>query len=197
MEFKGIILAAGLSSRMGSFKPLLPFNGSTVIENTVSSLIRAGIEAICVVTGKNAMEVENILKPYQVKTIRNLKYESSDMLSSIKLGLKETAGADGVFVLPGDIPYVRPETVRQLKEEFIKNNYDVLYPCCQGKKGHPPLIGKACFEDILTYEGEGGLKDILSKYQVSSGYLETPDCGTLLDIDYKEDYEALLKLQKY
>lgn len=42
----GLIVAAGLSSRMGCFKPLLPLRGKTVIENTIDSMLLCGISPV-------------------------------------------------------------------------------------------------------------------------------------------------------
>lgn len=192
MKIGGIILAAGKSSRMGNFKPLLPFKGKTIIENTVLSLLLGGADNIVVVTGRNAQQVEEVLKDYNVRSVRNADYENTHMLDSILLGLKELMDTDAVFILPGDIPDVKPETVRQLKEVFIKGNYDVIYPCFKGRKGHPPLIRNTCFKAISKYEGSGGLRGILSFFEDNSVLVETEDSGSITDIDYKEDYKKLL-----
>lgn len=194
----GIVLVAGKSSRMGSFKPLLPFNGSTIIENTVLSLVHGGVENVVVVTGKNADEVEKVLCQYNVETVRNEHYENTDMLTSIKLGLTMLLDMDAVFIMPGDIPGVKASTIELLKEEWKRRKCNVLYPLVNGVKGHPPIIAENCFQDILAYRGDGGLREVLSIFKDSSEYYEIDDKGSILDIDYKEDYEKLLKhCEKY
>ena len=50
-SFAAIILAAGYSSRMKSFKPLLPIGELTAVERLMSSVRAAGIDDIIVVTG--------------------------------------------------------------------------------------------------------------------------------------------------
>lgn len=192
MKFGAVVLAAGMSSRMGMFKPLLPFRGSTIIENAILSLKNGGVENICVVTGRNGREVENVIAGYKVKTVHNADYENTDMLTSLKLGLEQVKDTDAVFILPGDIPNVQPETISALMEKYKNTNFSIIYPCYHGKKGHPPLIGKSCYEAIFQYQGDEGLRDILSFYKDSSYYMETKDKGCITDIDYKEDYENLL-----
>ena len=57
VDISAILLAAGRSSRMGAFKPLLPFGESTVIESCIINLRSAGIEEIIIVIGHRADDV--------------------------------------------------------------------------------------------------------------------------------------------
>lgn len=193
MRLGGIVLAAGKSSRMGMFKPLLPFKESTVIENTILSFINAGVVNVCVVTGRNAEDVESVIKKYNVKITRNTNYENTDMITSIKLGLQMMIDTDAILILPGDVPSIDSNTIVKLIEQFMNSEVAVLYPSVNGKKGHPPIIRKICYQDILTYVGNGGLREVLDLYKDSSGFFCTNDVGCLIDLDYKEDYEKLLK----
>ena len=84
----GVIVAAGLSSRMGEFKPLLPFRGSTIIENTINTMKRAGVDTIVVVIGYNKEVMEQALEGSNVIMVYNPNYATSDMMSSIKLGIE-------------------------------------------------------------------------------------------------------------
>lgn len=192
MKIGGIILAAGMSSRMGSFKPLLPYKENTIIEQTVLSLLNGGVDNVVVVTGKNALEVEKILDKYPIKTKRNNDYETTGMIDSIQIGLKELLNTDAVFILPGDIPNVWAGTVFRLKEELIHSDYDIIIPRYKEAKGHPPLIRKTCYKSILQYQGTDGLREILTLYKENTNFLDIEDAGIMLDIDFKSDYEKLL-----
>ena len=46
-----VLAAAGLSSRMGDFKPLLPFEDTTIAFHVTSMLKRLGADPVIVVTG--------------------------------------------------------------------------------------------------------------------------------------------------
>ena len=102
MTYSGIITAAGLSSRMGDFKPLLKINGLPMIVHTVLSMQNAGVSPVCVVTGYRGDEIKSALNGYDVVFAENEDYASSDMLTSIKLGLEKIKKSDGFFLLPGD-----------------------------------------------------------------------------------------------
>ena len=104
----GVVLAAGMSSRMGAFKPLLPLGGKTVIECTVDSLLAGGAAQVTVVLGRRAPDVAALLQkryPPNVLTLAvNAAYETTDMLASVKLGLRALppcGGAHAVRTVPG------------------------------------------------------------------------------------------------
>ena len=94
-----VILAAGLSSRMMDFKPLLPFGGTTVIQHTVSRMLEGGAEEIILVTGFLATEVERIFRDSRVRFVHNRDYAKSQMFDSVCLGLAAARG-DEIFLLP-------------------------------------------------------------------------------------------------
>lgn len=96
----GLILAAGMSSRMGDFKPFLPLNGRTLIENTVDGMIAGGADKVVVVIGYRADEIKKLLqKRYNNKIIfaTNEKYEKTDMFCSVKIGIKAMPFCNAFF----------------------------------------------------------------------------------------------------
>lgn len=110
MKGAGLVPAAGGSRRMDGFKPLLKINGFPMITMTVQSLRNAGIRDIIVVTGYRGEEVEKVLEPMGVRIIENRRWQETDMLASVKLGLEAADKKEGVFILPGDIPLTSPGT---------------------------------------------------------------------------------------
>ena len=83
MKIAGVVAAAGLSSRMGAFKPLLPYEGSSVIESTVNLLRKSGADHIFVIVGHHAEEIETLfVTAADVTCIRNKSYETSDMFDN-------------------------------------------------------------------------------------------------------------------
>ncbi|MDR1376187.1 MAG: NTP transferase domain-containing protein, partial [Synergistaceae bacterium] len=108
-----VVVAAGLSSRMGEFKPLLPFLGSTVIGTVVSTLRSAGAANVIVVTGRNAECLKTALPGVQY--VHNASYASTPMFVSVGLGLAEAArGTDRIFFTPADAPLFTRETLLSL-----------------------------------------------------------------------------------
>jgi len=188
-----VVLAAGYSSRMGHFKPLLPFAGATVIESIIHMFRRAGITEIIVVVGHRADELIPVLDGLAVRHIMNEKYDEG-MFSSIVKGVQAlTPEIEGFFLLPGDMPLVKSHTIRLLCRKFRKTNADVVYPVFQNHRGHPPLIGAKCIADIILGKQTAGLRQILAGYEVKCSELEVIDEGILQDLDTQEDYQKVDK----
>jgi CTP:molybdopterin cytidylyltransferase MocA len=131
-EIRALVPAAGLSSRMGDFKPLLDLGGKPLIVRTVESLFRGGLRSVTVVLGFRGDEIENILRGEfagqgegrELRFVWNRNFAGSDMLASIKLGLEAWGGAETEgpwFLLPADMPAVRGETLRGLANFALAN----------------------------------------------------------------------------
>ena len=191
---KALILAAGRSSRMGQFKPLLPLRGRTVLECTVESALRGGAEETVVVTGNRAEELEALLAqrfPRRVRWVRNENWANTDMLRSVQLGAAAVGECGSFFLLPGDMPFVAPETFAALLAERERQRAMVIFPTHSGRRGHPPLIDAALIPAILGYDGPDGLRGLWSRYERELRTVPVPDSGIAQDLDTPEDYQRL------
>lgn len=185
-----VILAAGYSSRMGEFKPLLPLDARTAAESAVRLFHDAGIRDVGVVVGHRAEELEPLIRSLGAACIPNARY-AEGMYSSVVAGIAALPpDVDGCFLLPVDIPLVRPFTVRRLAEDF-RPGVPVLYPTFRGRHGHPPLIARCLFDEILAGDDDGGLKRILAAHATAAEETEVFDEGIRLDMDTPEDYARL------
>ena len=193
-KIAALIPAAGYSSRMGDFKPLIKLNGITVIENSIAGFIKAGIHNVRVITGHRSDEITPVLDRIGIRYIINKGFDSG-MFSSIVAGLKEIVNdTDGFFLLPGDMPLVKPRTIEIILEEFKKSSAAVLYPAFRGERGHPPLIAGKCFEKILSADLSSNLRSVLSEFENESADVEVIDRSILMDIDTPEE---LAKAKEY
>lgn len=188
-----LITAAGLSSRMKQFKPLLPFKNGTLIESTLRNFLDAGISNLIVVVGHQKERLIPVLHPYPVKIVVNEAYADSDMFTSVKLGFNALPdSAKAVFLCPGDIPLISPDTIRILYETMNQNPaLSCLIPSIHNRKGHPPIFSKTAMEQIRNYHGDCGVKGAMQNFADSTEYLEVTDEGILKDVDYPEDYQKL------
>ena len=111
----GVVAAAGLSSRMNAFKPLLRHGGTTIIESTVESLLASGAEQVFVVVGHQGRSIEALFRGHpRVRCVENPRYADGDMFASVRIGLSCAAAYDKVLFLPGDMPAVEPAVCRAL-----------------------------------------------------------------------------------
>ncbi|MBI5890978.1 MAG: NTP transferase domain-containing protein [Nitrosomonadales bacterium] len=189
-----LILAAGYSSRMDRFKPLMRLDGRTVIEAAVDTFRNAGIGRIAVVTGHEAERLEPVLKYMGIPAVRNPDF-ARGMYSSMQAGIKSLSGdVDACFLLPADVPLVRPATVKAMAERHESSHPSIVYPVFDGRPGHPTLIARRLFGEILAEDGAGELGALLQRHQAESSKVHVFDEGVLLDMDTPEDYERLAKL---
>ena len=192
-DIVGLVLAAGLSSRMGEFKPLLPIGGKTLIESAVGSLLDSGVGEVVVVTGHRAEDIEALLagRP-EIRLVRNPNFMQG-MFTSVKAGVRAMDDRFSAFLMmPGDYPNVNPETVGLLCREYREKSPLAVLPSHNGKTGHPALFSLRLKDEILKSDPPRGMKSILQNHQSEISIIETGDPGILLDLDNKEDYERAL-----
>lgn len=193
-----IILAAGYSSRMGEFKPLLKINNRTFIEELVLTYKNAGVENIVIVTGHKHELIENVFKDKKIaKLVFNKNYDHG-MYSSILTGLDsiDSSVYDSFFVNPVDCPLVESKTVEQLIKVFNNSDRDVVYPMYNGRRGHPPIISLRLKDYLLNYNGDNGLRGALREVSENPYELTVKDSYILDDIDNKQEYEKVLLRNK-
>jgi CTP:molybdopterin cytidylyltransferase MocA len=195
MKFGAVITAAGLSSRMGAFKPLLPLGNSTIIERIIGALREGGAEDIAVITGRDAGLIEKALAAYRLTFLHNSDYAITDMFFSAAMGLEFMAEhAGGIFFTPADIPLFSAATVRLLAERIREDNQHIVIPACQGRKGHPLVMLSQTAKELIRHKGPGGLRGAIDAYNGPKAILEVDDRGILYDTDTPEDYAYMLEV---
>lgn len=189
-----IIAAAGNSSRMADFKPLLSIGDCCMIERTINNFKIAGLESITVVTGHRREELLPVLYRTRVHEAVNDQFEYMDMFFSILVGLKSVSEDYGaVLICPADMPLIRPFTIQQLVHEWESFGDPVLIPTYFGKEGHPLLLSKSIIPSLFNYHGSKGLRGALNQLEENIRFLELPDSGMTKDADFRADYLKLLE----
>ena len=187
----GLILAAGLSTRMGEFKPLMPFRGKTLIENAIDSVLGSGAKQVVVVTGYRAEELEPLLAEKYggcVILTRNPDFATTDMLHSIRVGCAAMPACDAFFLLPGDMPVVRESTFRKILQQR-DGSLSVIFPTLDGYRKHPPLVDYRLIPEILAFSGDGGLRQFWKEREAIIRTVSVDDEGVWVDLDTQEDYK--------
>ena len=188
-----VILAAGYSSRMAAFKPLLPLGRSTVIETAISTFLYANIKDITVILGHRADDLKPVLDRSNVRWIYNERYDDG-MYSSLISAISELSlrtEVKGIFLLPADMPLVRALTIEKIAMAYSRSGSHIFYPTYLKQRGHPPLILSDLFSDILDWKGPGGLQSFLEQHEERACEVEVQDEGILMDIDTPEDYSEI------
>ncbi len=191
-----IVLAAGLSTRMGGVnKLLLPFKGKTVIVTVVENIINSGIEEVIVVTGNNADKVQNLIKHLPVKIIYNDDFKKG-MTSSIQKSVSIAQG-DSFMICLGDMPFVTHEDYLQISIFFKKqrqlNEACICIATHKNKRGNPVIFSSFYKEAILTHTDMEGCKEIISTNKLNVYNVEMKCENILKDIDTVDDYKQAEK----
>jgi molybdenum cofactor cytidylyltransferase len=188
----GLILAAGESSRMGTDKATLTYRGRTFLEGIVQTLEEAEIERIVVVLGHHAEEIQRKVKIGSAQVVLNPDYRSGQT-SSLQAGLRALMADDPeaiVFCLV-DHPAVSPETVSRLVATFRDCGAPVVIPTYQGRRGHPVLIGRQVFAELLELACDAGADSVVRRYRPATQFVEVEDEGVVVDVDDRESYALL------
>lgn len=185
-----VLAAAGMSSRMKEFKPMLPFGGSTISNHLVLLLKEMNIEPIVVVTGHRAECLEEHLSYAGVRFVRNERYQETEMFDSIRLGLQEIKGScDRVMLMPIDTPAIQAETIRRV----LMIDACLVRTMCRGEPGHPILLGAEAIPVICADSGHRGLRGAMEESGIPITNLEVEDEGIYRDVDTPEDYRELIR----
>ena len=191
-KFSAIILSAGFSSRMGRFKPLLPLGDETLLERVIGLFRNAGVTDVRVVVGHRKEDLIQIIEGTNANVVINPHY-STGMFSSVKAGVKSVpSDSEAFFIHPVDIPLVCPSTIRQIIDQHIAHEEMIIYPCHNGKRGHPPLIPVKFSKAIIHANASGRLDNVLASFRKDSMNLEVEDPNILHSMNHPEDYTAIV-----
>ena len=189
MKTGAVIAAAGMSSRMGEFKPMLNIGSISIAQRVISTLQQAGVNRIVVVTGYQAVTLERHLANQGVVFLRNENYRTTQMFDSAKIGLDYLKDkCDKILFTPVDIPLFTALTVTEL----LRCGEQLACPECEGKTGHPILLSSALVDGIVSDCGERGLQGAISRLGIPMVHIPVNDPGVLHDADTPLDYEKLL-----
>jgi molybdenum cofactor cytidylyltransferase len=188
----GLILAAGESSRMGSDKALLAYRGRTFLETIILNLRNAGTEKITVVLGHHAEEIQRAVDLAGVQVVFNRDYQRGQT-SSLQTGLAalQEFSPEAVILCLVDHPTVSAAVMTKLKGRFERARPSVVIPTCEGQHGHPVVIGREVFSELLALRPDEGANTVVRKYRNATQFVEVDDRGIFLDVDDPETYHRL------
>ena len=188
--FGALILAAGLSSRMGANKVLLPWtDGQPLVAHVAACFAQAGIDPVCVVTGRDAPQVRAALAPLNITCVHNAEYATGEMLSSVQAGLRALPeGLAAVFIQPADMPGVSVELIGRLAAQHAAG-WNVA-PRYEGRRGHPVLLDRQYWPAMLALPAGQRPRAALKGTRLR--LVDVADAGVLLDVDTRAAYEVAL-----
>jgi molybdenum cofactor cytidylyltransferase len=186
MTYEAVVLAAGRSSRAGTFKPALDCGGVPLIRRVVRAFARV-CRRTWVVTGYQADQVAALVAGEPgVETVYHPTWEQG-MFSSVRAGVARVT-SDRFFVTPGDLPLVD----RGLVQALAETSGSLVVPVWGHETGHPILLDAVWARAISAAAPGSTLRDVLAGTPKTR--VPAPDDGILRDIDTCEDYEEMREL---
>lgn len=182
----GIVMASGLSRRMGQNKLLMNVNGKPMIENIVEQCTLSHLKNVLVVYSKE--EVKNIIKNYDVTLCYNSRSEVGQS-ESIKIGVEKSSeyNVEGYMFLVGDQPFLKSETINKLLSKFENS---IVIPVYSGKNSSPVTFPSYLKEKFFSLKNDNGGREIIKQCEnIVKVKIDNSNEG--IDIDTLEEYEAI------
>lgn len=207
-RFAAVLLAAGLSRRMGGpNKLLLPVAGQPLVVRSLDTLLGSGVAEVVVVLGHEAERVRAALAPLAAtgvaRFVQNPDYESGQV-SSVRTGLSALytlargPGAprvdpvDGVMICLADQPSLTPEDLIAVQRAFAERPHgDFLVPLHDGQRGNPVVLAWRAVREVLEQGTNLGCRHFMDRHDERVYRWQAPNDHVLKDLDQPSDYAAL------
>ena len=194
----GLLLAAGLSRRMGDInKLLLPVDGTAMVRRTADTLLSAGVSPLIAVTGPGAGDIRAALSGLAVIFAVNADPKNG-MAGSIRAGLRQLASATGtndathVLIALADMPYVRAATIGTLiAAAYRHTDQGIIVPSYGNRRGNPVLWHRRYFSKLAALEGDKGGRSLMTAHADEVLMKDCDDPGIHMDVDTAADATRL------
>lgn len=188
-KFGLIVLAAGLSRRMGGPNKLLqPYRGKPLLAHALRIAQDIEFADRIAVTGRDADQVQALAASFNFRCVHNARFAEG-------LGTSIAAGScalhpeiNGVFIALGDMPEIGQEVYRTLAGKFTQRS--IIVPLHQGARGHPVLFCTSHNPELSALSGDEGARSLLRRHALCVAEVETANPGVLRDVDTREDFDC-------
>jgi molybdenum cofactor cytidylyltransferase len=188
----GVILASGFSRRMKKEKLLLDIGGMPMVERVIRAAKFSQIDNLLLIYQSD--EIQMIARKHGIKTVYNHR-AGEGQSAAVKLGVRSSpADTAGYLFLVGDQPYLNASIINNLIHIFKSGKHLIIVPLYNGKRGNPVIFSAKLRRDLLKLSGDCGGRVIIEKKGECVKLVNIEDKFIGLDIDKKEDYERIHRL---
>ena len=189
-----VLLAAGESVRMGRPKPLLRWEGTTLVQYQVASLLRGGVDEVCVVTGASGEAVSRLfLDASGVRIVPNPDFKKGKT-TSVRAGVRAVnAETAAIVILAVDQP--RPDwVIRRVVNSHLFSGAPVTSPRFRARGGHPLVFSAGLRQELLDItEANQGIREVVRSHAGRVNLIDFDSRVVRLDINTPDSYEAALR----
>ncbi len=185
----GVILAAGLATRMGRPKQLLPYRDTTVLGSVIAAARASRLERVILVLGAYRDEVEAAVDTVGVAVVHNPEPERGNLSSLLIAGAE--AGDAPIVLLMGDMPGIAPAVIDAHIAAWDESPAWMRVTEYHDGRGHPFLLAPDLVAGLSELEGPKPLWALTQMPAAESLVVDEP---MPVDVDTPEDYgEALAR----
>ena len=187
----GIVLAAGMSTRMGQNKLLMKLEGETLVRRVVGRVSKAGVDSLVVVLGHDADRVQDALEGLPYTPVFNRDYERG-VSSSLRAGMHAVSGmpVQAAVVALADMPFVTAAMIKTLIAKYRQGAAPLVVSDYAGVNAPPMLYDRTLFPELVAYGGEGCGKHVVKRHRHEAESAAWPQ-EALTDLDTPEDYAGV------
>jgi len=186
----GVVLAAGLSRRMGQAKLLMPVGGRAIVRYVVERVLAGGVDSVWVVTGPDVEPIEAALAGIDVQIAVNPVPEEGQA-GSVRAGIAALpASVDAALIALGDQPLLAPSIIPALLAARRTSPKLIVAPRYRDGHGNPVLFKREIFPELLRLTGDQGARPIIQKEPARVEWVDL-DLPMPPDVDTPDDYEKI------
>jgi molybdenum cofactor cytidylyltransferase len=194
----GIILAAGMSTRIGRPKQLLPLKGKALISWVLEAALNSRLEEIILVLGHEHHTISEALgltrRHPRLKMVVNRHYREG-LSTSLRAGLRMVNPKyNSVMFLLADQPLIDSAVINKLLERFWRSKKEICVPVCEGRRRNPAIFSRCFFESLLNIKGDQGARSLIEDFPERVLAVPEKNCSFFYDIDTEDDLERLKAL---
>lgn len=181
-----IVLAAGLSSRMGEDKLLMDYHGLLMGEYILKSISENSGWFGQVLVVHRRDETRELALRYGFTPVCNPEPELG-MGHSLALGVRTAGDCGGFLIALSDMPDLKSGTLHTLCDAFSRAPERIAVPLYGGRRGNPVIFPETLRPELATLCGDKGGRDILHREEQALARVQVYDPGILRDIDTREE----------
>jgi molybdenum cofactor cytidylyltransferase len=183
MAVVGLLLAAGSARRFGAQKLLVDIADGTPMAAAAGCRLVATLARSIAVVRPGDPALSGILVSEGLEVVENGR-STRGMGTSIAAGVAAAPDADGWLIALGDMPWIRPETIRSVAAA-LEAGASIAAPCFNGVRGHPVGFSAQWRDKLLALDSDVGARDLIAS--VAPHAIPTADAGVVRDIDRPSD----------
>jgi molybdenum cofactor cytidylyltransferase len=187
-----VLLAAGGSTRMGSPKQLLSYEGRPLLRHAAETALETSCRPVIVVLGSASLLIKEALVGLPVNIVVNRDWERG-MGTSIHAGVQVAAAAraDALILGLADQPMVTSAILQRLINEHERSGQPIIASSYAGTAGVPAFFARGFFDALLHLKPDQGCKGLILGHSDITQLLACPQAE--IDVDTPDEYGRLMR----